>query len=60
MSVVDSALMDYARNLADYYNEKIGDFRPELRDRPSTVLDALLYDMVFSHNKENQRQKASD
>lgn len=57
LSVVDSALMDYARNLADHYNEKIGDFISELRDRPSTVLDAILYDMVFSHNKDNQQQK---
>lgn len=49
MQVVDKTLMDYARNLADYFNEHIGAFRPEQHERPSGILDTLLFDMVREH-----------
>ena len=49
IQMVDKDLMDYARSLADYYNEHIGTFRPELHERPSKALDALLYEMVQTH-----------
>lgn len=48
MEVVDKELMDYARNLADFYSNRIGSFRPEQNEneRPADALDAILYDMV--------------
>ena len=48
MLVVDPALVDYARRLADYYNEKVGTFRPTRESVSSEPLDILLYDMVRS------------
>jgi len=49
MIVVDPDLMDYARHLADYYNEHIGCFRPSIAHFPSEPLDTLLYDMVRAY-----------
>jgi len=46
MKAVDNELMAYANNLADYYNNSIGSFRPELAKGKTDVLDSLLYDMA--------------
>lgn len=46
MLVVDHSLVEYAQHWADYYNEKIGSFRPEQNEASSVALDAILYDMV--------------
>ena len=46
MLSVENSLVDYARNLADYYNDKIGSFRPELNASSADALDSILYDMV--------------
>ncbi|MBO7541235.1 MAG: nucleotidyltransferase domain-containing protein [Bacteroidales bacterium] len=50
VSVVDHDLMTYARNLADYYNEHIESFRPELDKHHTETLDDLLYDMVMKYS----------
>lgn len=44
--VVDEALVDYARELANHYNEIIGSFRPAMNEAPAEMLDSILYDMV--------------
>lgn len=44
--VVDDSLVNYARHLADHYNEIIGSFRPELNEVSADALDSILYDMV--------------
>lgn len=46
MLAVDNSLVEFARHWADYYNEKIGSFRPEQNEASTEVLDAILYDMV--------------
>ena len=46
MQAVPNELVDYARNLANYYNERVETFRPELEMVSSEALDALLFDMV--------------
>ena len=48
MNVVDKDLMEYARSLADYYNERVGTFRPEQNECATDVLDAILYDTVLA------------
>ena len=45
--VVDAELFEYANHWAEYYNERIESFRPELNDAPTEALDAILYDMVM-------------
>ena len=51
MLAVEESLVNYARHWADYYNETIGSFRPELNTGPAEALDAILYDMVFANKK---------
>ena len=46
MLTVEDSLVDYARNLADYYNGIIDSFRPELNDASTDALDSILFDMV--------------
>lgn len=47
MLVVDNELVEYAKKLADYYNEVVGSFRPEQNKASADALDAILYDMVM-------------
>lgn len=47
MKVVDEELVKYARHWADYYNERIESFRPELEPVSTEALDKILYDMVM-------------
>jgi hypothetical protein len=49
MLIVDDALVQYAKQWADYYNETIGSFRPDQHSNSADSLDAILYDMVNSH-----------
>lgn len=49
MLVVAPELVEYARQLAAYYNERVGSFRPEWDKASSADLDKLLYDMVNTH-----------
>lgn len=46
MRTVDNELMAYAHGLADYNNNSIGSFRPEMVKSDTGVLDSLLYDMA--------------
>ena len=46
MLSVEESLVNYARHWADYYNEAIGSFRPELKAGAAEALDSILYDMV--------------
>ena len=46
MLTVDDNLVEYARHWADYYNDKVGTFRPEHKDVSADALDAILYEMV--------------
>ena len=46
MQAVPNELVDYARNLANYYNERVETFRPEMEKTSSEALDTLLFDMV--------------
>lgn len=50
MLVVAPELVEYARQLAAYYNERVGTFRPEWDKASSADLDKLLFDMVNTHN----------
>ena len=47
---VDESLVQYARLWADYYNERVGTFRPEESKASSEALDSILYDMVHKHS----------
>lgn len=49
IQVVSNDLMDYARSLADYYNERVGDDHPIMNEFPADILNDFLYDMVQSH-----------
>ena len=49
MLTVEDSLVDYARNLADYYNGIIDSFRPELNEAYTDALDSILYDMVMNN-----------
>ncbi len=49
MLVVDKNLMQYARQWADYFNETIASFRPELNLASADALDSILYDMVMAN-----------
>lgn len=49
MLTVEDSLVDYARNLADYYNGIIDSFRPELNEASTDALDSILYDMVMAN-----------
>lgn len=51
MNVVDNELMAYAHSLADYYNERVGTFRPEQNECAKDMLDAILFDMVLARKK---------
>lgn len=46
MLSIDKVLVEYARKLADYYNESVGSFRPEQNKASADALDSILYDMV--------------
>ncbi len=48
MLVAAPDLVEYARQLATYYNERVGSFRPEWDKASSEALDKLLYDMVHT------------
>ena len=48
MTIVDKKLVEYANNLAAYYNETIDAFRPHQDKVSSDALDSILYDMVHS------------
>ena len=50
MLIVNDDLVENARNLADYYSEHVGSFRPELANVSTDVLDGILYDMVNHKN----------
>ena len=50
MLTVEDGLIYYARNLADYYIDTIGAFRPELSVPSADVLDSILYDIVMAHS----------
>ena len=50
MLAVDESLVKYARHWADYYNERVGTFRPEESKVSSEALDSILYDMVHKHS----------
>ena len=50
MLAVDESLVQYARLWADYYNERVGTFRPEESKASSEALDSILYDMVHKHS----------
>ena len=52
MSVVDGTLLEYARQLANHFNETIKDYRPETDKSPTDALDRLLYDMVMANGRE--------
>ncbi len=43
---VPTELVGYAQNLANYYNERVDSFRPELNKTSVKALDGILYDMV--------------
>lgn len=49
MRTVDDCLVEYARHWADYYNDKVGTFRPEHKDVSANALDTILYEMVVMH-----------
>lgn len=49
MLTVEDSLVDYARNLANYYNGIIDSFRPELNEASTDALDSILYDMVMNN-----------
>lgn len=53
MLVVDDSLVEYARQFADYYNERVGTFRPEQDMVSASALDSILYDMVHVYGKCN-------
>lgn len=46
MLIIDPVLVDYARRLANYYNEYVDSFRPTIESVSSEPLDTLLYDIV--------------
>lgn len=50
MITIDSQLVDYVHKLAEYYNDKIGHYRPEQTTVSTDVLDSILFDMVKLHN----------
>ncbi len=49
---VNSDLVEYARHWADYYSERVGTFRPEREKTSSDALDAVLFDMIQVHSKQ--------
>lgn len=49
ITLVDNSLVEYARYWADYYNERVGTYRPEQSQASTEALDSILYDMVHSH-----------
>lgn len=51
---VDSKLMLYARQQADYFNERVGTFRPAQNRVPTDALDSILFDMVQSHWQQTE------
>lgn len=50
MLAVDESLVQYTRLWADYYNERVGTFRPEESEVLPEALDSILYDMVHKHS----------
>ena len=49
---VNSDLVEYARHWADYYSERVGTLRPEREKTSSDALDAVLFDMIQVHSKQ--------
>ena len=49
MLAVPNELVEYARNMANYYNERIETFRPQMEKASYDVLDAILLDMVNAY-----------
>ena len=49
MLIVEDSLVNYAHDLADYYNSIIESFRPELNETSTDALDSILYDMVMTN-----------
>ena len=58
MTVVDEALVEYARHWGEYYNEKIDSFRPEKNDASTEALDSILFDMVILHSDFTKDSKS--
>ena len=50
MLTVDESLVQYTHLWADYYNERVGTFRPEESKASSEILDSILFDMVHKHS----------
>jgi predicted nucleotidyltransferase len=50
MLVVNDALVEYAKQWDEYFNDKIGSFRPELTNVSTDALDSILFDMVLLHS----------
>ncbi len=48
LQLVDAGLQLFTHRLADYYDARIGSFRPEQQRVSHEKLDAILYDMVLS------------
>ncbi len=49
ITVVDDALVEYARHWDEYFNKKIDSFRPEVSSITTEALDSILFDMVMLH-----------
>lgn len=49
MMIVDNSLVEYARSMGDYYNDRVNTFRPEQDRKTDEMLDSILYDMVMNH-----------
>lgn len=47
MLVVNETLVEYAKNLDEYYNNLIDSFRPKMSNVSSDALDSIFYDMVM-------------
>lgn len=52
LAIVDKRLVEYAKNLADYYNDTIDSFRPQCDKVSSDALDEILFEMVNRSQKQ--------
>lgn len=52
LHVVDDKLKKYAEQWANYYNEIVSKFRPEMNEKHTSKLDSILYDMVMKQLKQ--------
>lgn len=48
MMAVDNFLVEYARSMSEYYNDRVNTFRPEQNHAKEELLDSILYDMVIA------------